>query len=173
MDSIETERLTLRKLVKEDAKMIYEGWASDRDVTKFLTWNPHKSIKVTEDILSRWIAAYEDKDIYRCGIELKDEKKLIGMIDVVKFKERIPEIGYVLSKAYWNKGYMTEALKAFVDHLISEGYKKIYVEVDENNQARKSVIKKNGFKLIDKETKTRSQSKKELVTINTYELVIK
>lgn len=55
MEKIETKRLVLRKLVKEDAKMIFEGWANYEEVTKYLTWNPHENIKVTEKILAGWL----------------------------------------------------------------------------------------------------------------------
>lgn len=46
MEKIETKRLVLRKLVKEDAKMIFEGRANDEEVTKYLTWNSHKISKI-------------------------------------------------------------------------------------------------------------------------------
>lgn len=40
---IETERLVLRRLTPEDAEMMYQNWANDPQVTKFLRWEPHKT----------------------------------------------------------------------------------------------------------------------------------
>ena len=40
---IETERLVLRRLTPEDAGMMYQNWANDPQVTKFLRWEPHKN----------------------------------------------------------------------------------------------------------------------------------
>ncbi|MCW6702258.1 GNAT family N-acetyltransferase [Anaerococcus sp. NML200537] len=173
MEKIQTKRLTLRKLNKDDAKAIYEGWASDEEVTKFLTWHPHENIETTQEILDSCLEAYKDEACYRYGIELTKEKKLIGMIDVVEFDEGIPEIGYALSRSYWNHGYMTEALKAFIYQLILRGYRKIYIEADENNLASLALIKKNGFSFLGKERKIKSTFKNELVTVNTYQLDIK
>lgn len=172
MEKIETKRLILRKLVKEDAKMIFDVWANDEEVTKHLTWHPHENIKVTENILAGWLEEYEEEGCYRYGIELRNENKLIGMIDVVEYNGCIPEIGYVLGRGYWNKGYMSEAFESFLNLLKNQGHKKIYIEADQENHASNAVIKKNGFKFIGKETKIRSAFKNELVTVNTYELKV-
>lgn len=171
MERIESKRLILRKFVKEDAKDIYQGWASDPAVTKYLTWHPHKNLKETEQILDVWLAAYEGKNCYRFAIELKEESKLIGMIDVVGYEDGIPEIGYVLSSDYWNMGYMSEALSTFMNLLISEGFDKIYIEADENNIASNAIIRNNGFKFLGKERRIKSQFKNEMVSLNTYEFV--
>ena len=68
---------------------------------------------------------------------------------------------------------MTEALKAFIYQLILRGYRKIYIEADENNLASLALIKKNGFSFLGKERKIKSTFKNELVTVNTYQLDIK
>ena len=47
---LETERLVLRRYIPEDAAAMYKNWASDKEVTKFLTWPPHASQKVSQDI---------------------------------------------------------------------------------------------------------------------------
>lgn len=169
---IETKRLVLRKLEKSDAKIIFAGWANDEEVTKYLTWHPHENIKVTENILAGWIEEYEEEYCYRYGIEFKEENKLIGMIDVVEYDGDIPEIGYVLGKAYWNKGYMSEAFEAFLAFLKNEGHKKIYIEADEKNKVSNTIIKKNGFKFLGKKRKIKLEFKNEIVAVNTYVLDI-
>ena len=40
---LETDRLFLRRLLPEDADMMYANWASDPQVTRFLRWEPHKN----------------------------------------------------------------------------------------------------------------------------------
>ena len=44
---IETERLILRLLTARDAKAVFEGWATDKEVARFMRWNLHKSIEET------------------------------------------------------------------------------------------------------------------------------
>ena len=48
---IETDRLILRRFRSEDAEDMYENWASDPEVTRFLTWPTHSSVDVTKAIL--------------------------------------------------------------------------------------------------------------------------
>ena len=48
---IETERLILRRFVIEDAEDMFNNWASDNEVTKYLSWPTHKSINETEDYI--------------------------------------------------------------------------------------------------------------------------
>ena len=43
---LETERLILRRYVSEDAAAVYKNWASDDEVTKYLTWPTHKSQEI-------------------------------------------------------------------------------------------------------------------------------
>ena len=40
---LETDRLLLRRLLPQDAPQMYENWANDPAVTRFLRWEPHKS----------------------------------------------------------------------------------------------------------------------------------
>ena len=55
---IETHRLILRRYRIEDAEDMFSNWASDPEVTKFLTWPPHSSVDVTRFVLNDWISRY-------------------------------------------------------------------------------------------------------------------
>ena len=57
-----TARLTLRRFEIEDAENMYYNWASDPQVTKYLTWPAHESVEVTEQVLKDWISRDEKKD---------------------------------------------------------------------------------------------------------------
>ena len=57
---IETERLILRRFTLKDAVYMYYNWASDPEVTKYLTWPEHTSLKVTRDLLEEWVTRYAD-----------------------------------------------------------------------------------------------------------------
>ena len=108
MRELETERLRLRALRPDDVQAIYDGWASDPEVTRYLTWNPHESTEQTQSIMDYWLAEYEKEDCFRYGIERKEDRMLMGMLDVVGFVDGAPVIGYCSGRAYWNQGYMTE-----------------------------------------------------------------
>ncbi|MBR4471100.1 MAG: GNAT family N-acetyltransferase [Erysipelotrichaceae bacterium] len=146
---IETERLILRRFTPEDAKDMYENWASDPLVTKYLTWPVHESVEVSKMVIGSWIASYHDGGYFNWAIESKDDGKVIGNISVVKLKEEAlaADIGYALSRSYWGQGIMTEALKAVMDFLFDEvGLNRVAACHDPNNPASGRVMEKAGMK---------------------------
>ena len=170
MKELETERLLPRRIRREDAQRIYDCWASDPEVTRYLTWQPHASVAVTEAIVARWLADYDKPDTYRYGIELRETGELIGMIDVVGYHHGNPVIGYCSGRAYWGNGYMTEALKALCAALFEAGYSMIRIEAVRENIGSNRVIQKAGFRFANSREQPMSESKPEIVTINSYYL---
>lgn len=160
---LNTERLTLRKLQESDLDDIFE-WASDPEVTRYVTWNPHESMEVTKTILNLWLKAYDDPECYRYGIQLNETGKLIGMIDVVGYRNGVPETGYILNRSYWNRGYMSEALAAFKGHLL-ETFDELCIRAACDNFASNAVIRKNDFEFIGTEM---TKKKGEPVMVNKY-----
>ncbi len=117
---IETDRLILRRYKIEDADAMYKNWASDSEVTKFLTWQPHSSVYVSRSIIEDWLKEYSDEKYYQWAIVLKDNgNEPIGDISVVHMNEDISmvHIGYCLGRAWWRRGIMSEALKAVTDFM--------------------------------------------------------
>ena len=149
--TLETNRLILRPFTIEDAQEMFFGWASDPEVTKYLTWNTHKDIEETKKILSLWIDEYEKPERLNFAIELKKEDKLIGGIDVVGYLGGVhgtPVIGYNLARNYWGNGYMTEACRCVIEYLFSKGYSEVRIDAMTENIASIKVIQKCGGKLL-------------------------
>ena len=68
---IETDRLILRKFSIDDAESMYRNWASDSEVTRYLTWPAHTSAEVSKAVLENWTASYAQKNYYQWAIILK------------------------------------------------------------------------------------------------------
>lgn len=171
MRELETSRFDLRYIRESDTQRIYECWASDTDVAKFVTWNAHESIEQTKEYMSYVLKEYNKQDCYRWGIALKSTGELIGMIDVVGYHNGAPVVGYCSGKAYWGNGYMTEALSAVVKELFENGYDTIVIEAADENIASNKVIIKNGFEFVGTRVAPLSGIKAdEIVTINSYRL---
>lgn len=146
---LETERLILRRLHEDDAKQMYENWASDKKVVTYLTWPVHKNIEVTKNILIEWMEQYNQNNYYQWGIEIADTNQLIGTISVVNQIEKINsmEIGYCIGSKWWNQGYTSEALKAVIDYLFNEvGCYRVDAKHDPRNPHSGDVMKKCGMK---------------------------
>lgn len=146
--TLETERLILRPFRAEDAEAMFSGWANDDEVTKYLTWPTHTSIEMTKGIIARWLEEYEKPERLNFAIVLREEDKLIGGIDVVRYLEGVPVIGYNLSRAYWGRGIMTEACKRVLEHLFSLGYPEVRIDAMVENVGSNRVIQKCGGELL-------------------------
>lgn len=147
--TLETDRLFLRKFTPEDAVDMYENWASDPEVTKFLTWPVHASVDVTKKLLEIWVQRYQDDNSYNWAIEYKENGRVIGNISVVKLHEAVEsaDIGYCMSRALWGRGIMPEALKAVIAFLFDEvGLNRIAACHDARNPKSGRVMEKAGMK---------------------------
>jgi ribosomal-protein-alanine N-acetyltransferase len=142
---IETPRLILRRPVLEDAASIFERYARDPDVTRYLTWRPHQSIEQTKEFLRRCCALSERREAFPWVIVAKGETGPIGMIDLRPQGERA-EIGYVLARPYWGQGYMTEAAHAVVEWVLRQpGIYRVWAVCDVENTASARVLEKVGM----------------------------
>ncbi len=147
---IETERLVLRPFRMEDAQAMYDNWANDSQVTKFLTWQPHESVEATRQILAEWTSQYEKPDYYNWAIAWKeDESQVIGNISIVDLQPDVESaaIGYCMGRKWWRQGVMTEAFSGVIRFLFEEaGLKRIEARHDINNPNSGKVMEKCGLK---------------------------
>jgi ribosomal-protein-alanine N-acetyltransferase len=167
--TIITNRLILRKVKLEDALPMFLNWANDKEFTKYMTWNPHENVEVTKQIINMWLEEEKEDTTIRFMIALRDCDEPIGSIDVVNYIDGNPEIGYCLSRKYWNKGYMTEAAKAFIQYLLNEGFTIIHITAAVDNIGSNKVIEKCGFTFVKEERlEHHSIFKPEPITVNKY-----
>lgn len=147
--TIETSRLILRRAVREDAEAMFRNWASDPEVTKFLTWPTYEKVENAYPILDLWISEYERPNFYQWMIVLKELSEPIGSISVVRQRDDIgeAEIGYCIGSHWWQKGIMTEALRAVIEYLFTEvGMNRVAARHDPNNPHSGRVMRKCGMK---------------------------
>lgn len=146
---LETERLLLRRLEMTDANEMFNGWCNDRDVTRYLPWDIHGNINVTNTLLRIWIDDYNNKFTYRWIIIEKESNKPIGTIDVVSknVENRVFELGHCYKKDCWGKGYATEVLRKVASFLFDQvGVELIVAKHYETNPASGRVMQKIGMK---------------------------
>ena len=56
-DLFQTARLTIRPIVPSDGRAIFDSYAQDAEVTRFLTWRPHRTIEDTDEYIAYCLAA--------------------------------------------------------------------------------------------------------------------
>lgn len=146
---IETQRMLLRRFNIEDADDMYSNWASDPEVTRYLTWPAHASVEVTRNLLTDWVTRYKDGGYFNWVMEYKETGKVIGNISVVKLNESIEaaDMGYCMSRAYWGKGLMPEALTAVIKYLFEVvGLNRVAACHDVKNPKSGRVMDKAGMR---------------------------
>ncbi len=148
--TLETERLILRKTIGSDAEYMFENWANDRRVSKYLTWQVYESAQQLRDTYHKYLTENQSrKDFYDWKIVLKEINEPIGSIGVVRLREDTAEveIGYCIGFKWWHQGYMTEAFSRVIRFLFEEvGVNRISARHDPNNPHSGDVMKKCGLR---------------------------
>lgn len=148
--TLKTERLTLRPWRQSDLEDFFE-YASVDGVGQMAGWLPHASIEKSREILNIFIEGrktfaieLDGKAIGSLGIEKYDEEQLP---ELAPYKCR--ELGFVLSKAYWGKGYMPEAVNRVILWLFDEvGLDAITCGYFKHNSQSARVQEKCGFRKL-------------------------
>lgn len=146
---LETNRLILRPITIDDASPMYKNWASDPEVSRYLTWEAHESIETTKAIINNWCLKYlEQPTFFLWLIVLKSNQEPIGTTNLFNVDHLLlsGEVGYCIGKKYWNHGYMTEALMAILAYaFIKNNFQKITAKHAIENPASGKVMLKCGF----------------------------
>ena len=140
-----TQRLTLRPPIMDDAEAIFEGYAQDADVTRWLMWKTHDDIATTRAFLESCEVAWQNRSGFPWVITRNADKVLMGMIDARPGEHGVC-VGYVLAKPYWNHGYMTEALSEVIRWAFThETIYRVWAFCDVENHGSRRVMEKAGM----------------------------
>jgi len=144
-EHIETERLLLRKPKPADAHAMFTGWAQDTDVMRYLTWRPRKSIEESHEIIRICIKLWEAEEDHPYMLTLKEMDHPIEMIALHPDGFKVA-VGYVLAKAYWGNGYMTEASRAVIGWMFQQkDIYRVFATTDVENIGSQRVLEKAGM----------------------------
>ena len=138
---IETTRLRIRLLTKQDLDSVYEIFSKD-EITKQYGMFPIDNMEKATKLLDTLIKEKEH------GIVLKSINQVIGTIGLVAYheKNKRAELAYGLLPEFWHKGYMTEAVDSFVKHLFnSTDLNRIETFIYPDNLASCKIMDKLGF----------------------------
>ena len=146
--TLKTPRLALRRFTADDAQMMYDNWAKDENVPRFLSWKIHESVEQTREILTQWAGEYDSPEYYHWAIQYIPDNTIVGGINLhgVSNKSWRAELGYNLGSKWWNKSIMTEAAGAVLKFAFDEiGFNKICAMHDTENVGSGRVMQKIGM----------------------------
>lgn len=146
--AITTRRLTLRPARMRDAQDMFE-YSRDPEVAKHVLWEAHQSLRETRAVLRRMIHDYRFAPPFTYVIELTEESRVIGTIGLMTLNRanRSAEVGYSLSRKYWNQGLMTEALQAMLAYCFNElKLNRVEAQHEVENPASGAVMRHAGMR---------------------------
>jgi ribosomal-protein-alanine N-acetyltransferase len=145
-DTFRTARLVLRPIVPEDAGPIFDGYASDPEVSRFLTWRPHHGRGDTDAYIAGCMAT--PPDVARTYVLMEKRDTVIkGALDLRQVARHRVEFGYVLARPWWGQGLMTELLTEVAQWALAQpSVFRISAVCDVENVASARVMEKSGLK---------------------------
>jgi ribosomal-protein-alanine N-acetyltransferase len=141
----ETARLVARKAVREAAPALFDAYAQDADVARYMIWRPHRDVGETIAFLERCERAWHDGSAFPWTLWTKNDGALAGMIEARQVGTAV-DIGYVLRRSLWRRGLMTEAARAIVSWALSQPHVyRVWATCDIENIASARLLESIGM----------------------------
>ena len=143
---VETARLLLRRPRGADVEQIFTRYASDPEVTRYMTFPRHQSVADAQTFVD---FSEMEWNLQRCGpylVLLRRSETLLGGTGLSVAGDEA-ETGYVFARDAWGLGYATEALKAIVEVGRLVGLRRLTAHCHPDHHASQRVLEKGGFTL--------------------------
>lgn len=150
---IETARLVLRPPTSSDAAAVFERYASDPEVTRFLGWPRHRSVADTEAFLQFSRQEWERWPAGPYLILSRANDQLLGSTGLAFQSPHEAVTGYVLARDAWGQGYATEALLAVLDVARVCSVSRVRALCHLEHRPSQRVLERCGFLLDDPPTR--------------------
>lgn len=138
-----TARLRLRPVQADDVTAIFDSYAQDADVTRYLTWLPHTSTEDTKSFIQMCLNAQSSRT-YLVTSNAADA--VFGAFKLRSGGQARLEVGYALARPFWGRGYMTEILTEVVAWALQQpSIWRIGAVADIENIASQRVMEKSGM----------------------------
>lgn len=146
---LETQRLLLRELTDEDYPDLCEIL---QDKATMYAYEHAFSAGEAWDWLRRQQRRYRDEGFGLWAAVLRESGELVGQVGLTMQdwgERRVPEIGYLLKRRFWHRGYATEAALACRDHALGAlGLGAVYAIIRDSNAASRAVAQRCGMSRV-------------------------
>jgi ribosomal-protein-alanine N-acetyltransferase len=146
--TFETERLRLRPFRANDAKTLHALYG-DAENLHYWGTDPSPDLDSTRKML-RWHISFHPFHYALWAVEEKKSRKLVGMINYHRRdrREHRVDVGWLILPAQQGKGYMTEAGRALLGHVIGKlKVHKVEALIRADNKPSIALAKRLGFRL--------------------------
>lgn len=139
--TFDSARLTMRPQSTDDAAALHEAYG-DAGLMTYWSSGPHATIDETR----AYLAAPDMPSDWR-GWTMADRASgaVVGTLAATETKPRVVEIGFLIIRRYWRRGYARESVARLIDLLWSEGHRRIWADTDPDNAASNALLARLGF----------------------------
>ncbi|RJF85449.1 GNAT family N-acetyltransferase [Sphingomonas cavernae] len=142
LPTLQTERLVLRPLVEDDAGAMYLAFR-DAELMQWWSSGPHVDETQTRTYLNGTIL-WSDRKVWAIT---EDGGEALGYVALGARREGVKELGYLLRRSHWGRGYAREAVAAIIDHGFNAmKLRRIFADVDPDNLPSVELLKRLGFR---------------------------
>lgn len=96
---LQTDRLILRQLMPDDAQAVFDTYAQDPEVCKYVSWSPRTHVDQTREFLGQQLTKWEAGTTYAYAIIRKSDGVFMGSIEL-RPKKTFANFGYVLGRQF-------------------------------------------------------------------------
>lgn len=135
----ETEKLRVRTFRSEDASAAF-GWLGDAEVMRYIEepFDPEKTKSFLEEH-----GLIEKPRVF--AVEEKDSGRLAGHLVFHPYDENSYELGWILARDFWHKGYASMLTEAAIAYAGKQGIPQLVIECDRKQKASIALAEKYGF----------------------------
>jgi RimJ/RimL family protein N-acetyltransferase len=145
-ETLRTAAVTLRAPRRSDARAVFENYAGDPRVTRYMLWRTHAALSTSERYLSYVIQRNAMGVEWSWAITLPDDDECIGMVSVIPDRHKA-ELGYVLAHDYWGRGIMTGVARSLLHWCFERaGLSRVWATCASANAASARVLEKSGLR---------------------------
>ena len=149
MKVLESKRSIIRPFLDKDFGKVTEMMTSP-EVMKFTGFRVPQSDEKINVLFNKWKTENSHEFGVWC-VEEKDSRSCIGWFMLKATEDNIPELGFMIHKNYWGKGFATEVSRVFIHHAFNDlKVEKITASADRINTSSILVLKKIGMVEITK-----------------------
>jgi ribosomal-protein-alanine N-acetyltransferase len=146
---IVTERLILSPPGPDDAGEIFERYACDADVTRYMAWPRHRTIEDTRGFVAFSQGAWNRDGAGPLLIRAAADNRLLGSTGIDLASRQNPTVGYLLARSEWGQGFASEALAAMVRWADELELQRLLAPFHPDNAASRRVLVRGGFQMLD------------------------
>jgi RimJ/RimL family protein N-acetyltransferase len=140
-----TSRLLAKPAAVADAQVVFEDYACDPAVAKYMTWTPHRCVDETKEFLNRCERVWGEGSAFPWSLWHKQDGAFVGLIEI-RVGTSAVDVGYALGQAWWHQGLMTEALTAVIHWAFAQAtIYRVWAICDVENLASARLLERVGM----------------------------